>query len=85
MQTAKIFMNGSSQAVRLPKECRFSGDEVYVQKIGDSILLFPKDRIWETFLEGINGFTDDYFEAIDTIRGDEIPYEKESLWNIFST
>jgi len=41
MQTAKIFMNGRSQAVRLSKEYQFRGDEVYIQKHGDAVLLFP--------------------------------------------
>jgi antitoxin VapB len=42
MQTAKIFMNGKSQAVRLPKEFRFDGDEVVIKKVGDAVMLFPK-------------------------------------------
>jgi len=50
MQIAKLFKNGRSQAVRLPKQYSFLGDEVFVQKVGDSVILFPKDRIWETFL-----------------------------------
>ena len=37
MKKAKIFMNGQSQAVRLPKEFRFDDDEVIVQKFGDGI------------------------------------------------
>ena len=66
MMTAKLFMNGSSQAVRLPKECRMNGEEVYAQKIGNAIMLIPKDKAWETFLEGVNEFTDDYFDALDS-------------------
>ncbi len=65
MMTAKLFMNGSSQAVRLPKECRLNGEEVFAQKIGNAILLVPKDKAWETFMEGIGEFTDDYFDALD--------------------
>jgi len=42
MQTAKIFKNGNSQAVRLPKEFRVEGDEVVIKKMGDTILLMPK-------------------------------------------
>ena len=42
MMTAKLFENGRSQAVRLPKECRFSGDEVAVNKVGDIVILTPK-------------------------------------------
>ena len=47
METAKIFKNGQSQAVRLPKECRFEGSEVYIKKMGDIVLLMPKDKPWE--------------------------------------
>ncbi|MDA3949232.1 MAG: type II toxin-antitoxin system VapB family antitoxin [Spirochaeta sp.] len=60
MQTAKIFRNGRSQAVRLPKEFQFSGEAVYIQRVGDSVVLFPKEKLWETFLHGLNGFTDDF-------------------------
>jgi len=62
MKTAKIFTNGQSQAVRLPKEYRFSGDEVYIKKVGSTVMLFPKDRLWETHLEGLYGFSDDFME-----------------------
>lgn len=78
MLTAKLFVNGSSQAVRLPKEYRFTGTEVYAQKIGDTVMLVPKEKVWETFLEGINGFTDDYIEIMEK-RIDEVPIERESL------
>ncbi|MEE3499123.1 MAG: type II toxin-antitoxin system VapB family antitoxin [Ruminococcus bromii] len=78
MLTAKLFTNGSSQAVRLPKEYRFAGTEVYAQKIGDTVMLVPKEKAWETFMEGVNGFTDDYFKAMDN-RRDEIQAEREIL------
>lgn len=61
VETAKLFINGQSQAVRLPKEYRFSGSEVYIQKVGNTVMLFPKERVWETFLQGLNSFTDDFF------------------------
>lgn len=41
MQTARIFNNGNSQAVRLPKEFRFDEDEVVIKKIGDIVILLP--------------------------------------------
>ena len=51
METAKIFVNGRSQAVRLPKAYRFEGNEVYIKKIPGGVLLIPKDKslwdIWE--------------------------------------
>ena len=61
METAKLFTNGQSQAVRLPKEYRFEGNEVYIKRIGNTVYLFPKDQQWETFLNGLNGFSDDIF------------------------
>lgn len=42
MHTARIFTNGNSQAVRLPKEFRFDADEVVIKKVGDMVVLFPK-------------------------------------------
>lgn len=39
MMTAKVFENGRSQAVRLPKECRFNTDEVAVNKIGGNCIV----------------------------------------------
>ncbi len=51
METAKIFINGRSQAVRLPKAYRFNGNEVYIKKTLEGVLLIPKDHslwdIWE--------------------------------------
>ena len=60
MQTAKLFMNGRSQAIRLPKEFQFKGDSVYVQKIGEAVILVPQDKDWEVFLHGLNNFSDDF-------------------------
>ena len=52
MSVAKIFKNGQSQAVRLPKEFRFDTDEVFVSKEGDKLILFPKPKItWKEFFE----------------------------------
>lgn len=70
MQIAKLFENGRSQAVRLPKECRFEGDEVLVNKIGDVVVLIPKSSKWTGFIQGIDMFSDDFMsEGAD--RGDE--------------
>ena len=62
METAKIFENGGSQAVRLPKRYRFSKDEVFIQKLGDVVMLIPKDKVWDTFLEGLESFSGDFLE-----------------------
>lgn len=62
MMTAKLFENGRSQAVRLPKECRFEGDEVAVNKIGDIVILLPKENKWSGFLQSLEMFTDDFMK-----------------------
>ena len=60
METAKIFTNGGSQAVRLPKTCRFNDDEVLVNHIGDIVILFPKEDRWQSLLRSLDLFTDDF-------------------------
>ena len=62
MDTAKVFENGRSQAVRLPKKFRFNVDEVVVQQLGDAVLLAPKESVWKIFMDGLEGFTSDIFE-----------------------
>jgi antitoxin VapB len=58
--TAKIFLNGASQAVRLPKEFRFDVDEVCVKRIGSAVLLFPKEAAWELMREALGKADDDF-------------------------
>lgn len=76
METAKIFENGRSQAVRLPKRFRFNADEVVIQQLGEAVLLIPKDSLWSTFMDGVNSFTDDIF---DEGRDQGIQEEREGL------
>lgn len=60
MTTAKIFSNGRSQAVRLPKEFRFKTNNVAIRKIGDVVVLFPTDSAWSPLLAAAGRFTDDF-------------------------
>jgi antitoxin VapB len=62
MQTAKVFPNGRSQAVRLPKEFRFDSDEVYVARMGSAVVLMPKTDSWNVLFESLEGFSDDFME-----------------------
>jgi len=62
MQTAKIFTNGRSQAIRLPKEYRFSGDDVYINKIGKIVVLMPKEDPWSVLANSLDQFSDDFME-----------------------
>lgn len=76
MDTAKIFENGRSQAVRLPKKFRFNVDEVVVQQLGDAVLLAPKESVWQIFMDGLDGFTSDIFADG---RDQGVQKERESL------
>jgi antitoxin VapB len=60
-KTAKLFQNGKSQAVRLPKEFRFEGEEVYIRKQGDEVILSPRKAGWQQFWESLEMFSDDIF------------------------
>lgn len=60
MQTAKIFKNGKSQAVRLPKEFRFEGDEVYIKKVNNTVVLVPKGNPWERLFQSMGKASEDF-------------------------
>ena len=60
MKTARLFLNGRSQAVRLPKEYQFDGDTVYIKRVGEAVILFPYNKEWEVFLHGLNSFSGDF-------------------------
>lgn len=60
MDTAKIFTNGGSQAVRLPKNYRFDDDEILINRIGNIVMLIPKDDHWQSLLTSLNHFTKDF-------------------------
>jgi antitoxin VapB len=65
MRTAKIFINGRSQAVRLPKEYQFAADEVYINRVGDMVVLFPRDKKWDLLIESLDEFTEDFMADRD--------------------
>lgn len=60
MDTAKIFINGRSQAVRLPRKYRFDDDEVCITRVNGMVLLYPRDKGWDLLARGIEGFTSDF-------------------------
>lgn len=65
MKTAKLFKNGQSQAVRLPKEFRFEGDSVYIKHVGSYVVLVPKHDPWSSMFEAAGDFTDDFMTERD--------------------
>jgi antitoxin VapB len=60
MKTAKLFQTGRSQAVRLPKEFRFEGQEVFVQRMGQAVVLLPTIHTWDILFEACTEFSDDF-------------------------
>jgi antitoxin VapB len=60
MLTAKLFANGQSQAVRLPKEFRFTGDKVFIQRVGNAVVMLPYHAPWQTLIDSLAHFSDDF-------------------------
>ncbi len=66
MTTAKLFQNGQSQAVRLPKEFRFDNlKEVFIKKINGMVVLIPKSdkSIWAKMYDNLDEFSDDFMQT----------------------
>ena len=60
---AKLFKNGQSQAVRLPKEFRFENqEELFIKKVEDGVMLLPKKdkNVWDHMFDRLNEFSDDF-------------------------
>lgn len=76
MMMAKVFENGRSQAVRLPKEYRFNDEEVAINKIGDIVILMPKENRWSGFLSSLNLFSEDF---MNDGRDKSVEQEREAL------
>jgi antitoxin VapB len=64
MDTAKLFRNGRSQAVRLPKQYSLPGNEVFVKKMGGIVVLIPKESDpWKPLVESLDQFSDNLFKG----------------------
>ena len=74
-RVAKIFKNGRSQAVRLPKEFRFESEEVFIWKEGNRIILSPKPKSWREFFEEVPLASDDFMNE----RADITPQAREDF------
>lgn len=73
---AKIFKNGASQAVRLPRDFRFEAEEVCIKRIGSAVLLFPRDSAWDLMGEALGQVDDDFMAERDQ---PERPDERQAL------
>jgi len=64
--TAKLFQNGQSQAVRLPKAFRFENlKEVFIKKVNGMVILMPKSNssIWDTMFDNLDNISDDFMQT----------------------
>ena len=80
IKIAKVFQSGNCQAVRIPKEFHIIDGELAIEKIGHTILLFPKSDPWVNFVQSLHGISDDFFaddrhqpdlEASDSVFDEE--------------
>jgi antitoxin VapB len=74
MHTARVFQNGRSQAIRLPKAFRVDTTEVYLKRTAEGFLVIPRDP-WEIFLEGVRELSDDFMAG-----GREQPAVQDRAW-----
>ena len=80
-QKAKIFNNGNSQAVRLPKEFRFEGKEVIIRKVENGVLLIPQDKnMWESWFNNLDEFSEDFTKVLDGRDFNENTQKREDLF-----
>jgi len=70
-QTARVFINGQSQAIRLPKAFRFSSKEVFIRKEGEDVIISPKPDSWEDFFASDKRPTSDFMERRDQLEMEE--------------
>jgi len=74
MKTAKLFKNGQSQAVRLPREFRFEGDAVFIHRQGKHVILSPQEEDpWASMFEAAKRFSPDFMTERD--QGEQLPRE----------
>lgn len=80
-QKAKIFNNGYSQAVRLPKEFRFESKEVIIRKVANGVLLMPQDKnMWENWFDNLDKFSEDFAKVLDSREINQNSQKREDLF-----
>ena len=81
--SAKVFMSGKSQAVRLPKKYRFADgcDEVTVRQVGRHLILSPRFIDWNDYWANSTRPSDDFVEAVLNRKDDELPLEQRASFD----
>ncbi len=70
-QTARVFKNGQSQAIRLPKAFRFSSKEVFIRREGEDVIISPKPDSWEDYFSSDRRPTSDFMKKRDQLEIEE--------------
>ena len=60
MSTTHVFTTGRSQAIRIPKEYRLPNEDIFINRVGNTITLTPVSKLRESFMQGLQMFTDDF-------------------------
>jgi len=76
MEVAKLFWNGKSQAVRLPKAFRFTSQQVYIKRVGAAVILLPYQNTWQSLVESLDLFSPDFLEQ----REQPLPPERDEMF-----
>ena len=80
-QKAKIFNNGNSQAIRLPKEFRFESKEVIIRKVENGVLLMSQDKnMWENWFDNLDKFSEDFAKVLDSREINQNNQKREDLF-----
>jgi antitoxin VapB len=71
----KVFQNGRSQAIRIPKEFRVDCDEVYIDKVGDTLVIKPKEKSkWDVMREAVEDL-----DGLD-LEVEDLPVQERDLF-----
>ena len=63
MSMTRAFMSGQGQAVRIPKEYSLPDEDLFVNRVGNTIMLTPVSKLRETFFQSLGMFTDDFMKG----------------------
>jgi antitoxin VapB len=80
MERAKIFWSGRSQAVRLPKDFRFQGEEVRIRRHGSAVILEPLSENW-AWLDSLAGKLDE--DLVQAIEERPKPQKRPAIEKLF--
>ena len=73
MITTRVFQNGNSQALRIPQELRTDTKEYYINRVGETYIVFPVNDPWATVRQVIGTFPDDFMDEREQPSWNDVP------------